>query len=379
MAGSAAAGGSSGDGVPSDAIPIDGPVRITEPGYYVLTKDIVSKTPGGVIFVEPFTDDVTIDGQGHTITGPGKEVDSTAIAIGEYPGTDTNDITVKDLIVTGFEIGIDIQDTDRGLVSNVKVTHCEWGFNLLENLDLTIADSIVAKNDVAFFQDEGSPRTTFARNRITRNEQVGNFEFADDSVIEDNRVDYNNSRWAFSDSTGLRVVGNLFYQNKAGFEITEFVGRGNESPNVIRGNRFIENEETGVNINGEAVFEISNVLVEENDVLRNGGVGIEFFSILASTISKNRVIGNRGDGVRLINSDDNEVTGNLIRQNVGDGIELRRREEDDSGSNNNVIRNNIIRENGDLPIRIDEFSNDNVVENNQIGDDAPNVCRIPDE
>ncbi|WP_411963647.1 nitrous oxide reductase family maturation protein NosD [Haloferax sp. YSMS24] len=377
LTGSAAAGGTGGTGVPDDAIPIDGPTEITEPGYYVLTKDIVSKTNTVVIAVEPGTDDVTIDGRGHTIKGPGKDIfGSVGIDVGEYTDANTNDPVVKNVIVTGFDIGIEFGDTNRGLISNVKVTHCDWGIYLLENRDLTIADSIVAKNNDAFFQDEGSPGLALLRNRITRNDIVGTIDFADESVVADNRIDYNDSGFGFSNSSGLRVTGNLFYQNREGFDISEYVGVG--SDNVIRGNRFIENERYGIDIDGSDSG-LGDVVIEENDVFRNGSDGVKLRGVRGpSTVSKNRVIGNGGDGVLLSGSDQTEIVGNLVRQNAGDGIELRSAQFSDDGSDDNVVRENIIRENGDLAIRIDELSTGNVVENNQIGDDAPDTCRLED-
>ncbi|WP_191965444.1 MULTISPECIES: nitrous oxide reductase family maturation protein NosD [Haloferax] len=349
----------------SDAIPIDGPTVITEPGYYVLTKDLVAKNGGTLIRVESGVPDVTIDGQGYHIKGAEKGID-----IGDYLDPVTPNAIVKNVIVTGCSVGIELEDTDMARVHNVKVTHCDQGFWLQQNRDLTISDSIVAKNGVAFFQDEGSPRIALLRNRITRNESVGGFDFARDAVIKDNRVDYNNSELSLTNSTGSSVVGNLFYQNRSGFDISTDDGAGGDS--LVRGNRFIENERYGISVIARDA-RIANILIEENDVFRNGDAGIHLYdNVERSTLSKNRVIGNSGDGILLIRSNDNELVGNLIRQNGGDGIELR-------SSDNNVVRNNIIRENGDLPIRIDEDSVGNVVEDNQIGDDAPDTCRIPEK
>ncbi|WP_191967046.1 MULTISPECIES: nitrous oxide reductase family maturation protein NosD [Haloferax] len=374
VAGSAAAGGDGGGGVPSDAIPIDGPTEITEPGYYVLTKDIVVNNPMTVIVVKEGVPDVTIDGHGHTIKGPGKNVyQSTGIRAGLYLSDDTLNCTVKNLIVTGFETGIEYSDNRNGTISHVKITHCEAALRLYSVTDLTIADNVIAKNDIVFFQDEGARRTRVLRNRITRNEGIAGFEFAPDLLFKDNRFDYNGSRLGLFFCQDATVVDNLFYQNGGGLFIFETLG------NVVRKNRFIENERYGVAVDGIS----TEIVIEENDILRNGGDGINFeFRVDRSTISKNRIIGNGEDGVFLLDADENQIVGNLIRQNGGDGIELQGREVsgvESGGSDNNVIRENVIRENGDLPIRIDDLSTGNVVEDNQIGDDAPNVCRLPEE
>ncbi|WP_416839901.1 right-handed parallel beta-helix repeat-containing protein [Haloferax sp. DFSO52] len=390
LTGSAAAGGTGGDGVPSDAIPIDGPTVITEPGYYVLTKNIVGQPPesdsvdprrDSIINIELGVDDVTIDGQGYSLIGRGET--RYGISAGVYPDAPTNDnITIKNLVITGFSFaGIELEEVFDSRIQNVKITHCRHALEYLTAVRVTVSDCIIAKNDLMLFDDEGASGSVFLRNRITRNGGVANIDFASDSVLKDNRVDYNGGGWGLINSSGAKIVGNLFYQNAAGFSISEYVGVGSNT--VIRGNRFIENERYGLFVDGSASAGISidGSVIEENDVLRNGGDGIRFRSAFGpSTLSKNRIIGNGADGIKFLGSDEHEIVGNLIRQNGGDGIELTRTEftTDPEGSDNNVIRENIIRENGDLPIRIGDLSTGNVVEDNLIGDDAPNTCRIDD-
>ncbi|KAB1188259.1 MULTISPECIES: nitrous oxide reductase family maturation protein NosD [Haloferax] len=378
FAGSAAAGddGKNGDTVPDDAIPIDGPTVITEPGYYVLTQDITVKDVSEVIVVEEGVSDVTIDGRGYRMKGPRNDgySDTTAIRAGLYLSDDVVDVTAKDIVITGFGTGIEYSDNRNGTISNVKITHCEVALRLYNVKELTIADNVIAKNDIVFFQDEGTRTVHILRNRITRNEDVGGFYFAATLLIRNNRFDYNNGALSMLYTYDSKIVDNLFYQNDAGLSYSDSVGTSvNGSGDVIRGNRFIENDRYGISVEEDS----RDVLIEENDIFRNGTDGIRLVGrVLRCTVSKNRIIGNGSDGIFLENADENELVGNLIRQNGGDGIELRSSEFNDLGSDNNVVRNNIIRENGDLPIRIDENSVGNVVEDNQIGDDAPDTCRL---
>ncbi|WP_411963646.1 nitrous oxide reductase family maturation protein NosD [Haloferax sp. YSMS24] len=348
---------------------------ITEPGYYVFTKDIVETDAVTVINVELGVSNVTIDGQGYTLAGGGES--QYGIAAGTYPDAPFDEnVTVKNLTVTGFTVaGITFEEVRNATVHNVKITHCQWGLYLLSAPGLTVSESTIAKNDLAIFQDEGATGATLVGNRITRNGAIGGFDFSSNLRIENNRFDYNGRPLGISFSYGSIVSGNLFYQNDAGLFVDDSLGDSEDAPDVVRENRFIENDRYGIELNSDS----RAVLIEENDVFRNGGDGIRVAFIQRSnTVSKNRVIGNARSGILLENADRTEVVGNLIRQNGGDGIELRSSEFSDDGSDDNVVRENIIRENGGLAIRIDGHSTGNVVEDNQIGDDAPDTCRLED-
>ncbi|WP_411966689.1 right-handed parallel beta-helix repeat-containing protein [Haloferax sp. YSSS75] len=369
LSSSAVAGGE----VPSDAIPIDGPTVITEPGYYVLTKDIVAKSGETLIRVEPGVNGVTIDGQGHLLEGCGKGTYPycTGIDVGEYSESPTENFTLKNLHVTGFETGITLGDFSGGEIHDVKVTRCGRGLWYLNASDVAVTDSILAKNRTAIDATEGGNGNVFRRNRITKNDSVSFFNetSADELVFENNRVDYNGRGLSIAGGTvAPSITGNFFFQNGSVLSIEELSG------GLIRGNRIIENEGDGLSIDVSTTRgSPSTTLIEENEIYRNGGVGIEFRSrVNDCTVSKNGIIGNGDDGIRIQSSDGNELVGNLIRQNDGDGIEL-------VNSDDNVVRENVVRENAGEPIKIDENSTGNVVEDNRIGDDAPNVCYLPEE
>ena len=113
-------------------------------------------------------------------------------------------------------------------------------------------------------------------------------------------------------------------------------GLDHSEPDIIRGNRFVENTGTAISWDQSFVFQGDRpTRFESNKIFRNGGDGIDLFVV-----------------------EDFEVTKNVIRDNAGDGIELQRCED-------GVVRKNVVKRNGGEPIRVDADSTNVVVEDNR--------------
>ncbi|WP_410764401.1 right-handed parallel beta-helix repeat-containing protein [Haloferax sp. DFSO60] len=377
---------------PKDAIPIDGPTTITEPGYYVLTKDIVATDEGSIIDIDPFENepfglgDVTIDGCGYTLDGDRKA--EYGISLIAYPDASLTNLTIKDVCVTRCTwAGIQIEEVRSGLIENVTVTRCGSEFSLgaityLQNSNVTLRDSLIKNNrNSGIYTTEGGRNNVFVRNRVTRNGSIGFIDEGSDFLFKDNKFDHNKYGLSLG-VTNVRpmVVDNLFYKNGAGIEADFIIDA------VIRGNRLVKNGEYGITL-----FDTAGVTIEKNEIHRTNGPGIILSSIFAfgeNNISKNTITHNSGPGIvsRQVNIDSDprtntviekntieyngdggvqltesnifEIIKNTIRNNDGDGIELR-------DSDDNVIRKNVIKGNAGLPIRIDDESTGNVVEKNK--------------
>ncbi|WP_411968854.1 nitrous oxide reductase family maturation protein NosD [Haloferax sp. YSSS75] len=314
-------------------IPIDGPTRITEPGYYVLTRDIVGE--GGVV-VEPEVDDVTIDGQGYTIDGQGQYQWGIIVGIGGYPGpANTVNPVVKDVTLTGFTIaGLEFENTNGGAIRNVTFTeNPNWGLSFLDGRGATIEKCTFSNNDTGVFGTEGSGGHVFTNNEIEGNRWGIWLDESPGVVFKNNRFE-KNERYelnASSFSDDAQIINNLFYRNGTGLNIGDY----HSSPNLVRGNRFVENDGHGITIDESFVFPSGFSLIEKNKLFRNGG-----------------------DGINMFAADDWVITKNVIRNNGGDGIELQ-------NSDDNVVRKNVIKRNGGQPIEIDADSTGNVVEDNR--------------
>ncbi|WP_410764398.1 right-handed parallel beta-helix repeat-containing protein [Haloferax sp. DFSO60] len=362
-----AAGSATATKKKEDAIPIDGPSRITEPGYYVLTQDIVSTGEFNLLVLDEIelgvgVDDVTIDGQGFTLDGAGKS------AVGIRGGSfafGNNNVTIKNICITGCtQYGIYLASNREATIQNVAVTHCENGIWWDNTLDSTLEGCTLKQNAQGIFTTEGNFRNTFVRNQFIKNGRAAFLvENTDDFLFKNNRIEHNDEGFIISDLGGKSLVtGNHFYRNGFGAGIGGPFSPVDGNEVTIRRNQFVENENEGLEISEAAGFTI-----EKNSMLRNGTQGIRFaIDVNEMTVSKNLIRGNGDDGILLRNSDRNEIVKNKVLNNGGDGIELRAAgDQEDRGSDNNVIRKNIIKGNAGLPIRIDEFSTGNIIEKNR--------------
>ncbi|WP_410764399.1 nitrous oxide reductase family maturation protein NosD [Haloferax sp. DFSO60] len=330
-----------------DAVPIDGPTLITEPGYYVLTQDIILGDEPGAISVEEEVGDVTIDGRGYTLDGTGKA--DVGIFAGEAFRGNEN-ITVKNLCVTGFtQSGIRLGSNTGSAVKNVTFTDCEAGLRWISVSETVVKDCTFKNNSTGVFTTEGGTDDVFLRNHFVSNDTAAYFDNINPGFLfKENRVEHNDGGVIVSDFvSGTSIVGNEFYRNGFG-AIIESATEG-----VIKGNQFVENEGDGIDLRGARDFSI-----EKNHVLRNSGVGINLISVVNSTVSKNLVRGNAADGIFFWGVTNSEVVKNKVLNNGGDGIGLR-------DSDDNVIRKNVIKGNGGLPIRIDDESTGNIIEKNK--------------
>ncbi len=136
----------SGPYAPGDVTVIDSlPYTITSPGVYVLEVDL-STSGDGIIVASP---NVVIRGGGHRITGSG--VGSGILMDGNLYNLEN--ITVEDLVIEGFSLGVDIEYVDSdaraftGIVlSNLEIRGCDTGIYTTDTdyYGLVIRDTFIA-------------------------------------------------------------------------------------------------------------------------------------------------------------------------------------------------------------------------------------------
>ncbi|KAB1190778.1 MULTISPECIES: nitrous oxide reductase family maturation protein NosD [Haloferax] len=329
-----------------NAIPLSGPTTISSPGYYVLTRDIVGE---GTITVEPGVTDVTIDGQGYTLSGDGSV--SNGISVGEELGSATKEITIKNIHITDFtRDGVELLHVDGGTIQDVVFSKNTFnGIFWAECGDVTVEGCTFSDNGMASFGYDCTT-ITFVRNYVTHS---GGFTFGSSFALTVRNNDFEHSGrcvWLEESTSDAQILNNRMYKCTSGvvLRFTDDI--------LVRGNRIVANDSAGV-----VSEESQNVSVEKNQVLGNGSHGIYFEEFVeTSHITKNNVFGNSGDGVHLgYGSDTNEIVKNRIFDNTGDGIELE-------NADDNVVRKNVIKRNGGVPLNLDSDSTGNVVEDNKV-------------
>ncbi|WP_416841293.1 right-handed parallel beta-helix repeat-containing protein [Haloferax sp. DFSO52] len=308
----------------NNAVPITGPTTITAPGYYVLTRDIVGE---GSITVEPGVNDVTIDGQRHTLSGDGTE--TTGIYAGQDPdGPVTENVVVKNIHVTDFtRSGIDFQQVDGGQIKNATFTNCGfWALEWINVVGVTVENCRFSENGGVAFAFDACDDATFARNRITDNGtglifSEGSFNL----TVENNQFEHNGGCIQLDEVSNYpEIVNNRFYRNLFGVDM-RYIYDGH-----VHRNQFVENENTAI-----STEEVSGIVIEKNSIRGNGGDGI-FLGDFSNEneVLKNRILDNGGDGTELVNADDNVLSKNTIKRNGGVPINVS------ADSTGNVVEDN---------------------------------------
>lgn len=127
---------------------------ISEPGTYVLTKDIENGgSDGGFAYISETciqiaSDDVVFDAQGHTIDGYGI---SDTTGIGTAAGAELSDVTVKNARVKDWNRGVYLGNTDGATVQNVNASDNSFGVFVENARDTTVRDSTVTGNFVGIY------------------------------------------------------------------------------------------------------------------------------------------------------------------------------------------------------------------------------------
>ena len=201
----------------------------------------------GSVFIE--ANNVTLDCAGHTITGPGRGGSVHGIHVARRTG-----VTVKNCVVTGFNAGFLIGQSDANTFSNNTVTKVSSGFTLMRSNNNTISRNIVddANEWFGYGTFQGSENNEFVNNRAISvggvafmawqgddniwegNEATGNFGigFAANTTTRDNTFKDNlskgNTGFGIEDQTtgsGHAGTGNFYEDN-----VCEENGNGASSP-----------------------------------------------------------------------------------------------------------------------------------------------------
>ncbi|MFC7137747.1 right-handed parallel beta-helix repeat-containing protein [Halobaculum litoreum] len=179
-----------GGGVPTK---IDACRAITEPGRYVLVADLSMRGSKPCLHVR--ASDVTIDGDGHTVSGDGSP-DSMGLLVfeGERGGdapddTPLENVTVSDLRFSGFADAVRVGDDDamgtQVTLAGVAVANSQGGISMLESEDSTLRNVTVEGGRFGVYLLE--VRDLLARNLTVRSADTG--VFLSDTVSDSRFVD----------------------------------------------------------------------------------------------------------------------------------------------------------------------------------------------
>ena len=282
-----------------------------------LDRDLTGCPSNGIIIG---ADDITLDLNGHTISGDGKPVRRCprrqACDWGVF--NDLHDgVTVRNGSLRGFAVGVLIGGVRGNRLVGLSSSHNQYfGFVISDSARSVIRDSSATDNPRPDGDGLGvfmSHDLRIVNNSFRRNGQIGiHIENSTANLIKGNEFVGNGDFGVFVQADGTQVRGNHCVRNGTGI----LVGPG--SRNVIAGNR-----------------------------VSGGGEGIAIEKGRGNVVARNVVARTRHSGIRLgigdppIGSTDTLVRGNLVTAAGKDGFLVAKNDR------NALLRGNTARRSGD--------------------------------
>jgi len=347
---------------------------ISAPGNYRLTTDILNSTTTNCI--EITADDVTLDGQGHTIDGNGSG--KYGIYISRASETDSN-IAIKNCIVQNWtSSNIYIRNSDNNLLEDIESFTSNYaGIQLRSTM----------QNNLTNVESSGNPQYGFylydtCNAHLVNLSASGNgagihFSYAAYNWLDDSNF-VNNSRVDLE----VRTDDEWYCPNY----LSNVTGSGGRPIGYYYNTSNIENLELSeLILCGADNSVISNVTVQGNDAIKNNGIDVlltdnAIFSDISSSYNEhgltfrdsnnNDLTGivaghNRWNGLTFENSSSNRVSDSVFNSNTHHGVYLV------DGSPYNDISNIIANLNEDYGIYMQGASynsvSDSVFNNNSQG------------
>lgn len=282
-----------------------------------LDRDLTGCPSNGIIIG---ADDITLDLNGHTISGDGKPVRRCPrrqpCDMGVF--NDRHDgVTVRNGSLRGFAVGVLIGGVRGNRLVGLSSSHNQYfGFVIADSARSVIRDSSATDNPRPDGDGLGvfmSHDLRIVNNSFRRNGQIGiHIENSTGNLIKGNEFVGNGDFGVFVQADGTQVRGNHCVRNGTGI----LVGPG--SRNVIAGNQ-----------------------------VSGGGEGIAIEKGRGNVVARNVVARTRHSGIRLgigdppIGSTDTLVRGNLVTAAGKDGFLVAKNDR------NALLRGNTARRSGD--------------------------------
>ncbi len=327
--------------------PASAPIRVHKDTYR-LTADIYES-----IYVQ--RSGITLVGGGYTIEGPGT-------GFGVYLQS-VSEVTLKDLKVKGFDMGIELENSDHNAIIGNAVTEAatngirlsassfntiaknnvysnNWdGITLTKVGGIGSSDNLITKN-IAHdnlvagirIRDNADQRNLITKNTVY-GQEYGIWDMGGDYTIVEKNVAYGNRE------AGIHMVATL--------------------EGLVEKNLAYQNSKEGLYCWG-----IRYSVVRKNTLVENGENGLMIRAGVYSTYEQNTILDNRiGIGFRR------GATGhNLIQRNWIQGHEIGLTVFD-LARNNNVITLNTITQN-DIGVTLDATTSTNILHHNNIIDNG---------
>ena len=380
--------------------PSTAPISSVDNVTYTLTNDITANVTASSSAIIIQRDNITIDGAGHTLQDSGAS-DSEGIDL-----TGRSNVTIKNMQITAFYYGIDLNSSSNNSVSGNNITSNSWagiwldsssdnnsvsgnsfvncGLLVFDSYGNVVTDNLVNGKPLVYLEDVSDYAVGDAGQVILvncNNVTVENLNLyntntgvelweTNNTTISDNDITANtNDGISFYSSANNNVSGNNVTNDGAGVDFDSSSANNSVSGNNITNDGYgimlfssANNSVSGNNItnNGYGIMLFSSDndnSVSGNNITNNSWAGIYLLSSANNSVSGNNIT-NNGYGMMLFSSANNGVSGNNITRNSWAGVYI------DYSDNNSVSGNNIT--NNRVGIEIDSSSKNTVYHNNFI-------------
>lgn len=316
-------------------------------------------------------DNLTLDGDGFTITGPGW---GHGVHANSRAG-----VTIKNLNVQGFSHGIYIgYSNGNTLTGNTSNLNSWSGIYLSYSANNTVTGNTACSNLPRFgILLSESRNNTVTGNTLSDNwcgifltSSSNNNMVTNNTVLGDNTGSWNSYAGIFLDnSNNNTLMGNISLNNISGIRLnsssnnnilTDNTSSSSAyagicvmdacSNNTVRGNSASDNYG-----NGMLIWTSNDTTLISNTVNWNGGEGIYIAGCNGNTLTGNTISSNLRNGMRIEVSSKNNLTGNTTSNNYATGIKI-------VGCSDNTLTNNTAS-NNNSGIGISSSSNSMVTGN----------------
>ena len=208
------------------------------------------------------SDGITLDGNGHSMTGT-----QTQTAVTIHTKTD---VTVKNLVITNYSIGINIANGDNLLISNNDISSTRnFAISTSQTNNSVISDNTVfdnSNNAIQLFNSNNN--NVIKNNSVDQSSSIGIRVDGDNNLIEGNTLT-NHSAGLRPDGLNNQIVGNTISDNSRGIVLVTFLG---SSSNTFFTN-IIQNNQIGIDFFAAQNPHDNNVFFD--NLIQNNNIGIE--------------------------------------------------------------------------------------------------------
>jgi parallel beta-helix repeat protein len=243
-------------------------------------------------------DSITLDGNGHTITGSGT-------GNGVYL-SGRSEVTIKDLNANKFYNGIFLYSSSNNMLSrnNISLNGGD-GISLWSSNNNTLSKNIASSNYGGIYLYYYSSFNTLSNDNALNN-KVGIYLSYGNNILNNNNAS-NNSYYGIS--LGDLNNNNKLSNNTASNNNFNGIVLGSSSFNILNNNTALNNNISGIIL----YFSSNNNTLSNNNASNNNYNGISLnFSCNNNTLSNNNASNNKNYGISLSDSGNNLIYNNYF-------------------------------------------------------------------